>query len=117
MSTKLKITIKVFDSVKDREQFKDANDLFNRMWKNPKTDRFYRLTPDGFAILKECGLKFWKIKFKEKLTSLHLVLLDRYLKKPWYLTSKSIYLTDETAATMLILYNSDVDSFIRAQSN
>lgn len=116
MSIKLKLSEDVFNglpaSLKDDY---DLKKLVWSMWRNPrKADSSFGLTDEGYELLAGVlELKFYRIDLPDSLfvTNKIRIWLDKYIDCPFYLTSKSIFVSREKVAVQLILYSGDLTKF------
>lgn len=116
MNTKLKLSEDVFNGLPVflKAEY-DVKRLFWSMWRNPrKGDSSYGLTDEGFELLSDVlELKFYRIDLPDSLfiTNKIHIWLDKYIDCPYYLTSKSIFVSREKVAVQLILYSGDLNKF------
>ena len=81
-------------------------------WQNTreKDEGGLRLTDAGFAVLNELGISTYEIIFPRDMpfNTQTVIFLDRFIPCPYYLTKKSIFVTDEKKAVELTLLSGDV---------
>jgi len=81
-------------------------------WQNTrdKDEGGLRLTDAGFQILNELGVSSYEILFPKDMpfNTQTIIFLDRFILCPYYLTKKSIFVTDEKKAVELTLLSGDV---------
>ena len=73
-----------------------------------------QLTDDGFDFLVEkIDLQMYEVPFPKdfKLTTQTVIFLDRFINCPYYLTPRSIYVTDEKKSMELHLFSGDLRKF------
>jgi hypothetical protein len=69
-----------------------------------------RLTEDGINIVKEIGLETYEIAYPPDfvLTTQVVIFLDKFIDCPYFLSKKSITVTNEKKAVELALFSGDV---------
>lgn len=85
-------------------------------WKNNrnKDEGGLRLTDEGFDFLKETiELKFYEIPLPrdQKLNTQTIIFLDQFIDCPYYLTERSIFVTDEKKSMELYLFSGDLQKY------
>tara|TARA_B100000902_G_C26984803_1_gene752094 strand:- start:49 stop:432 length:384 start_codon:yes stop_codon:yes gene_type:complete len=85
-------------------------------WQNTraKVEGGLRLTDDGYDFLIEkLDLQFYEIPFPKdlKMTTQTIIFLDKFTTCPYYLTPKSIYVTDEKKSLELHLFSGDLRKY------
>jgi hypothetical protein len=87
-------------------------------WANPrqKDKGGLELTGDGFA--RASGhITFYKVDIIEPIefTNQVILWLDNLIDYPWYLTKKSIFVSNEKMAIQLVLFSGDIIRFSAAK--
>jgi NAD-dependent DNA ligase len=91
-------------------------------WQNvrSKASGGLRLTDEGFNLLTELDISTYEIPYPKDmpLTTQALIFLDQFIDCPYYITKKSITVTNEKKAVELTLFSGDVRryGFIKAIS-
>jgi hypothetical protein len=85
-------------------------------WQNTraKVQGGLRLTDAGFDfIIETLDLQTYEVPFPRdfKMTTQTLIFLDQFITCPYYLTNKSIYVTDEKKALELHLFSGDLRKY------
>ncbi len=84
-------------------------------WQNTrdKKEGGLGLTETGFNTLKDMGLDFYEISFPldMPLTAQVMIYLDKYIDSPYYLTKKSVFVTNEKKAVELTLFSGDIRKY------
>lgn len=85
-------------------------------WQNTreKSEGGLRLTDEGFDFLIEkLDLQTYEVPFPKdfKMTTQTIIFLDKFINCPYYLTNKSIYVTDEKKAMELHLFSGDLRKY------
>ena len=85
-------------------------------WQNTRGKEIggLRLTDDGFDFLVEkIDLQMYEVPFPKdfKLTTQTVIFLDRFINCPYYLTPRSIYVTDEKKSMELHLFSGDLRKY------
>lgn len=116
MNIKLKLSEDVLNGLPESLKADyDLKHLFWLMWRNPrKSDTSFALTDEGYEFLSGVlELKFYRIDLPDSLfiTNKIRIWLDKYIDCPFYLTSKSIFVSREKVAVQLILYSGDLNKF------
>ena len=72
-----------------------------------------RLTDDGFDILSKIGLETYDIPYPKEmpLTTQVIIFLDQFIDCPYYLTNRSITVTNEKKAVELTLFSGDLRKY------
>jgi hypothetical protein len=89
-------------------------------WCDPrKLDYGFQLTSEGFEALTNAQIKSYPIKFDEEffLSNQLNIWLNRHMPCPFFLTRKEIYVFSENMAIQLVLFNGNLERFIRAKIN
>ena len=84
-------------------------------WKNnrDKGAGGLRLTDTGFEVLLQIDLAVYDIPFARDmpLTTQVVIFLDQFIDCPYYLTNKSITVTNEKKAVELSLFSGDLRKY------
>ena len=85
-------------------------------WQNTrgKSTGGLRLTDDGFDFLVEkIDLQMYEIPFPKDftLTTQVIIFLDKFINCPYYITPRSIYVTDEKKSMELHLFSGDLRKY------
>lgn len=97
--------------------YSDQNvaEVMSLWWQNTrdKKEGGLGLTETGFDTLKEMGLDFYEIPFPMDmpLTAQVMIYLDKYIDSPYYLTKKSVFVTNEKKAVELTLFSGDIRKY------
>lgn len=73
-----------------------------------------RLTDEGFDFLKETiELKFYEIPLPrdQRLNTQTIIFVDQFIDCPYYLTERSIFVTDEKKSMELYLFSGDLQKY------
>lgn len=128
MNHKQRLTVAVYQELRDPSgvltyvhDAESTDDVFKTMWKNTSLTGGMALTDLGVQYLVEIlDLAHWQFSVDIN-TSAVILMMERYMTTPYYLTSKkskhhcNLVLFCENTATQLILYNNDLQAFLRAQ--
>lgn len=84
-------------------------------WQNTrnKSEGGLRLTEAGFDIVNQLEISTYDIPFPADmpLTTQVIIFLDKFIDCPYYLTPRSIYVTNERKAVELALFSGDVRKY------
>ena len=85
-------------------------------WQNTrgKAEGGLRLTEDGFDFLQEkLEIQMYEIPFPKdfKFTTQTFIFLDQFITCPYYLTNRSIWVTDEKKSMELHLFSGDLRKY------
>jgi hypothetical protein len=84
-------------------------------WKNTrnKINGGLRLTEQGFELLKEIDVETYDIPYPKDmpLTPQVVIYLDQFITCPYFLTNRSIIVTDQKKAVELTLFSGDVRKY------
>jgi hypothetical protein len=84
-------------------------------WQNTRNKETggLRLTEEGFDILKQIGLAVYDIPYPRDmpLTTQVIIFLDQFIDCPYYLTNRSITVTNEKKAVELTLFSGDLRKY------
>tara|TARA_Y100000022_G_C13184453_1_gene345042 strand:+ start:379 stop:768 length:390 start_codon:yes stop_codon:yes gene_type:complete len=103
-----------------KELGKSQNDLSVKeylplWWKNTREKNVggLRLTDQGYDIIKEIGLTTYDIPYPKDmpLTTQVIIFLDKFIDCPYYLTNRSITVTNEKKAVELTLFSGDLRKY------
>jgi hypothetical protein len=90
-------------------------------WRDPrdKDQGGLWLTTEGFNALLESDIKSYRIKFDDDIppTNQLIILLNRYISCPFYVTQKEIHVFSENMAIQLVLFSGNIERFVRAKAN
>ena len=91
-------------------------------WQNVRTKDSggLRLTEEGYNVLREIDLKIYDIPYPRDMpiTAQVIIFLDQFIDCPYYLTNRSIVVTNEKKAVELTLFSGDLRKYglIKAMS-
>ena len=103
-----------------KELGKSQNDLsvkeyLHLWWKNTRDKNVggLRLTDQGYDTIKEIGLATYDIPYPKDmpLTTQVIIFLDKFIDCPYYLTNRSITVTNEKKAVELTLFSGDLRKY------
>jgi hypothetical protein len=84
-------------------------------WKNTRNKHKggLRLTEQGFDLLSEVDIEVYDIPYPTDmpLTTQVIIFLDQFIDCPYYLTNRSIYVTNEKKAVELTLFSGDLRKY------
>lgn len=110
--TYTKIFLKELDKSTNESTIKEYIPLW---WKNnrDKGAGGLRLTDTGFEVLLQIDLAIYDIPFAKDmpLTTQVIIFLDQFIDCPYYLTHKSITVTNEKKAVELTLFSGDLRKY------
>ena len=110
--TYTKLFLKLLDKSIDEATVKQYMPLW---WKNVRTKAHggLRLTEEGFDILKEIDIETYDIPYPPDmpLTTQVIIFLDQFIDCPYYLTNRSIVVTNEKKAVELTLFSGDIRKY------
>lgn len=72
-----------------------------------------RLTETGYEMLQEIGLATYDVPYPKDmpLTTQVIIFLDQFIDCPYYLTNRSITVTNEKKAVELTLFSGDLRKY------
>ncbi len=103
-----------------KEQGKSANEVSVKeflplWWKNTRNKGAsgLRLTDAGYEVITEIGLQTYDIPYPKDLplTTQVIIFLDKFIDCPYYLTPRSIIVTNEKKAVELTLFSGDLRKY------
>ena len=103
-----------------KELGKSYNDLnvkeFMPLWwynTRQKTEGGLRLTEEGFKIVNEIGITIYDVPYPRDMpmTTNVIIYLDKFIDCPYYLTNRSITVTNERKAVELGLFSGDLRKY------
>lgn len=81
-------------------------------WQNTRTkeNSGLRLTDAGLEMINEIGVKTYEIPYPKEMpvTTQVIIFLDKFIDCPYYITNKSITVTNEKKAVELALFSGDL---------
>jgi hypothetical protein len=118
MSQKIEITKKLLPvDITEKDLIKHLT----LWWRDPrdKDQGGLWLTAEGFNALTEANIKSYRVRFEEEIppTNQLIILLNRYINCPFYVTQKEIYVFSENMAIQLVLFSGNIERFVRAKAN
>ena len=142
MGLKSKISIKLKDKIDSLTahdalyNFLDHYEIINmpidklhwKVWKRPYGPHGYRLTEFGYMSMDNIlKIQCWKIPLtitNKRINSQDILRLDRYLTSPFFISAKynpkskenpyTFFTFDESIASQLLLYGSDLKYYLQA---
>ena len=110
--TYTKIFLKQLDKSSDDTAVKQYMPLW---WQNTreKDNGGLRLTEAGYEIVKQIELATYDIPYPPEmpLTTQVIIFLDQFIDCPYYLTNRSITVTNEKKAVELSLFSGDIRKY------
>ena len=110
--TYTKIFLKQLDKSSDDTTVKQYMPLW---WQNTreKDNGGLRLTEAGYDIVKQIELATYDIPYPPEmpLTTQVIIFLDQFIDCPYYLTNRSITVTNEKKAVELSLFSGDLKKY------
>jgi hypothetical protein len=110
--TYTKIFLKQLDKSSDDTTVKQYMPLW---WQNTreKDNGGLRLTEAGYDIVKQIELATYDIPYPPEmpLTTQVIIFLDQFIDCPYYLTNRSITVTNEKKAVELTLFSGDLRKY------
>ena len=107
-----KIFLKELGKAQSDENVKQYMPLW---WMNTrsKAEGGLRLTEEGYDTLKEINLETYDIPYPREmpLTTQVVIFLDKFIDCPYYLTNRSITVTNDRKAVELGLFSGDVRKY------
>ena len=103
-----------------KEQGKSANDVTIKefmplWWKNTRNKGAsgLRLTDAGFDVVNEIDLAIYDIPYPKDfpLTTQVIIFLDKFIDCPYYISPRSIIVTNEKKAVELSLFSGDLRKY------
>ena len=72
-----------------------------------------RLTEEGYEVVKTIGLATYDIPYPKEMpmTAQIIIFLDKFIDCPYYLTNRSITVTNEKKAVELSLFSGDLRKY------
>jgi hypothetical protein len=82
-------------------------------WKNTRDSGGLRLTDAGLDMLTELDLATYEVPYPRDMpmTTQVVIFLDKFISCPYYLTNRSIIVTDEKKALELHLFSGDLRKY------
>lgn len=84
-------------------------------WKNTREKKSggLRLTDAGFDMLSEIGLATYEIPYPKDMpvTTQVIIFLDQFIDCPYYISPRSIHVTNEKKALELSLFSGDLRKY------
>lgn len=121
MTQKIEITKYVATEMGLAVDGKLIKKLVNDWWQNPMNKEVggLKLTEQGHICLKKVKFKEYKIKVEtqcNRLTNQQIILLDRFIDCPWFLTNKEVIVYGERMAVQLVLFSGNILKFASARA-
>lgn len=110
--TYTKIFLKQLDKSTDSATVKQYMPVWWQNTRNKDTGGL-RLTEKGYATLKELQLETYDIPYPPDmpLTTQVIIFLDQFIDCPYYITPRSIIVTNEKKAVELTLFSGDIRKY------
>lgn len=110
--TYTKLFLKQLDKSTDDATVKQFMPLW---WQNTrsKDSGGLRLTDLGFEVLEQIGIETYDVPYPRDmpLTTQVIIYLDQFIDCPYYLTNRSITVTNEKKAVELTLFSGDLRKY------
>ena len=103
-----------------KEQGKSANEVSVKeylplWWKNTRNKGAsgLRLTDLGYEVISQIDLATYDVPYPKDmpLTTLVIIFLDKFIDCPYYITPRSIIVTNEKKAVELTLFSGDLRKY------
>lgn len=111
-STYTKVFLKQLNKSTDEATVKQYMPMW---WQNTrnKIKGGLRLTPQGYEILKDIGIETYDIPYPPDMpmTAQVVIFLDQFIDCPYYMTNRSIVVTNQQKAVELTLFSGDVRKY------
>ena len=111
-TTLTKVFLKQLDKSTDETSVKQYMPIW---WQNTrsKDKGGLRLTDEGYKILQDIGLTVYDIPFPPDMpmTTQVIIFLDQFIDCPYYITNRSIIVTNEKKAVELTLFSGDLRKY------
>jgi|TARA_B100002019_G_C20955943_1_gene443892 hypothetical protein len=111
-TTLTKVFLKQLDKSTDETSVKQYMPIW---WQNTrsKDKGGLRLTDEGYKILQDIGLAVYDIPFPPDMpmTTQVIIFLDQFIDCPYYITNRSIIVTNEKKAVELTLFSGDLRKY------
>lgn len=111
-TTLTKVFLKQLDKSTDETSVKQYMPIW---WQNTrsKDKGGLRLTDKGYKILQDIGLAVYDIPFPPDMpmTTQVIIFLDQFIDCPYYITNRSIIVTNEKKAVELTLFSGDLRKY------
>ena len=111
-TTLTKVFLKQLDKSTDETSVKQYRPIW---WQNTrsKDKGGLRLTDEGYKILQDIGLAVYDIPFPPDMpmTTQVIIFLDQFIDCPYYITNRSIIVTNEKKAVELTLFSGDLRKY------
>lgn len=110
--TYTKIFLKELGKTTSEANVKQYMPLWWQNTRNKETGGL-RLTEEGFDILKQIDLAVYDIPYPRDMpiTTQVIIFLDQFIDCPYYLTNRSIVVTNEKKAVELTLFSGDLRKY------
>jgi len=110
--TYTKVFLKQLNKSTDNATVKQYMPLW---WKNTRNKLVggLRLTDTGYEVLQQIDVETYDIPYPPDmpLTTQVIIFLDQFITCPYYLTNRSIIVTDQKKAVELTLFSGDVRKY------
>ena len=111
-TTLTKVFLKQLDKSTDETSVKQYMPIW---WQNTrsKDKGGLRLTDEGYKILQDIGLAVYDIPFPPDMpmTTQVIIFLDQFIDCPYYITNRSIIVTNEKKPVELTLFSGDLRKY------
>jgi hypothetical protein len=110
--TYTKIFLKELGKATSEANVKQYMPLWWQNTRNKETGGL-RLTEDGYEVLKQINLAVYDIPYPRDMpiTTQVIIFLDQFIDCPYYLTNRSIVVTNEKKAVELTLFSGDLRKY------
>lgn len=115
MSNKLVFTKLFLRELGQSTNEQNAKAMMPLWWYNTRDKKVggLRLTQEGFDVVQKIGLATYDIPYPREmpLTTQVIIFLDQFIDCPYYLTNRSITVTNERKAVELGLFSGDLRKY------
>lgn len=102
-----------------KNNLKNNKNYFSTIWSNIRSDDSnFRITDEGYKLLRSADLEFYKIPLNTKLTLKSITKISKFVNCPFYLDlgNNKIFIVDQELAIQLNLLE-DLNSFLNLQDS
>lgn len=89
------------------------SELYKTLWENQVVEESLRLSVQGMSFMNKNSIRGYEFKLNTPLDAKSQILLQRYFPSPFFYFSKTFIVYEEKEASMLILLDGDLRTYLK----
>lgn len=89
------------------------SELYKILWENQVVEESLRLSVHGMSFMNKNSIRGYEFKLNTPLDARSQILLQRYFPSPFFYFTKTFIVYEEKEASMLILMDGDLRTYLK----